>query len=116
MTKNELVSKAKLMMEAPSCCKSLKVKAQEWIDSIGTANEKSTAENLIKELEADVQKIDAVIAFGNSAKAVEILGKEMAERIAKHASEIKAQGAKYCDCGACANGLEILNNKEVLLK
>ena len=33
----------------------------------------------------------------------------------KHAAELKASGAKYCDCGACAPALEILKHKDILL-
>ena len=38
-----------------------------------------------------------------------------AKKFAAHADELKASGAKYCDCGACKPGQEILAHKAELL-
>ena len=40
---------------------------------------------------------------------------EVEVKLAEHGKEIKAAGAKYCDCAACSLVEELLNNKETLL-
>ncbi len=114
MTKNDLVLKAKEMIKAPSCCPELHAVAQAWIDSVGKADEKNRAENLIAEIKEDVTDIDHLVAFAHSETAVKIFG-EGQKNFAAHADELKASGAKYCDCGACKPALEILANKNILL-
>ena len=47
--------------------------------------------------------------------AAQIFGAEGAKNFAAHADELKASGAKFCDCGACKPGLEILKNKSLVL-
>lgn len=115
MTKEALIEKAKAMAAAPSCCAKLKAKVAAYVDAIGTADEKVAAQNLIAEIEQDITPIDGLVAFAHSEHAKEIFGAEGAKKFAAHADELKASGAKYCDCGACAPGREILNNKEILL-
>lgn len=114
MTKNDLIAKAKEMIDAPSCCPELNAAGQAWIDSVGKADEKKRAENLIAEIKEDVTDIDHLVAFAHSETAAKIFG-EGAKNFAAHADELKASGAKFCDCAACAAGLEILANKDVLL-
>ncbi len=101
MDKQTLIGKIKSMAAAPSCCAELKAAAQTYLDAVGTADEKVAAQNLV--------------AFAHSAHAAEIFGADGAKKFAAHADELKASGAKYCDCGACAPGQEILANKEILL-
>lgn len=115
MTKETLIEKVKAMAAAPSCCAGLKAKVAAYVDAIGTADEKIAAKNLIAEIEEDITPIDGLVAFAHSEHAKEIFGAEGAKKFAAHADELKASGAKYCDCGACAPGLEILNNKAILL-
>ena len=114
MTKNDLIAKAKAMIAAPSCCPELHAVAQAWLDSVGKADEKTRAENLIEELKEDITDIDHLVAFAHSETAAKIFG-EGQKNFAAHAEELKASGAKYCDCGACKPALEILTNKDVLL-
>lgn len=114
MTKKDLVEVAKKMIESPSCCPELYAAGQAWIDSIGKADEKSKAESLIAEIKEDVNDIDSLTAFANSPLAEKIFG-ENVENFRKHTAELKASGAKYCDCGACQNALKILENKSVIL-
>ena len=115
MDKQTLIEKIKSMAAAPSCCAELKEAVKTYLDAVGTADEKSAAQNLIAEIEADVTPIDKLVPFAHSEIAVQIFGAEGAKKFAAHADELKAGGAKYCDCGACAPGVEILNNKEILL-
>ena len=103
------------MAAAPSCCAELKTKVAAYVDALGTADEKLAAQNLIAEIKEDITPIDGLVAFAHSEMAAQIFGAEGAKKFAAHADELKASGAKYCDCGACAPALEILNNKEILL-
>lgn len=116
MDKQALIEKAQAMAAAPSCCAELKAAVSAYLDAVGTANEKTAAKNLIAEIEEDITPIDGLVAFAHSAHAADIFGAEGAKKFAAHADDLKASGAKYCDCGACAPGVEILQNKEILLK
>ena len=115
MDKQTLIEKIKSMAAAPSCCAELKAAVQAYFDAVGTADEKSAAQNLIAEIEKDVTPIDKLVPFAHSEIAVEIFGAEGAKKFAAHADELKANGAKYCDCGACAPAVEILQHKEILI-
>ena len=44
------------------------------------------------------------------------ISRQEAEEVAKHGEEIKAHGAKYCDCPACQAAEAILSKKDDLLK
>jgi hypothetical protein len=112
MTKKDLISTAKELIAAPSCCSALKIKAQAWIDN---PEDKVVSEEFITELESDVTDINNLVAFANSPVPEKIFGIEGAKKFAAHANELKAKGAKYCDCAACVAGLKILENKEVIL-
>ncbi len=115
MKKEDLIELAKKMIAAPSCCAGLKVAGQNWLDAVGTADEKAAAQKLIAEAQADVTPIDGLVAFAHSDNAVKYFGAEGQKKFAAHADELKASGAKYCDCGACAPALQIIENKDVLL-
>ena len=112
MTKENLIQAAKEMISAPSCCAPLKAKAKAWIDN---PNDKALAKEFINELEGDITPIDSLVAFANSPVAVKYFGEDGAKKFAAHANELKASGAKYCDCAACTPGLKILDNKELIL-
>ena len=115
MTKEHLLETAKKMIAAPSCCADLKAAGQAWIYEFGKEGELHAAQNLIEEIKEDITPIDGLVAFAHSDHAVEVFGVEGAKKFAAHADELKASGAKYCDCGACKPALEILQNKEVIL-
>ena len=114
MNKQTLIEKAKAMAAAPSCCPKLVATVQIYLDAVGTDKEKVAAQKLIAEIEEDITPIDALVAFAHSERAKEIFGAGQ-KNFAAHADELKASGAKYCDCGACAPALEILQNKSILL-
>ena len=46
----------------------------------------------------------------------QVFGADGAKKILAHAEEIKAAGAKYCDCPACAACEALLNKKSEILK
>ena len=112
MTKEDLIQTAKEMISAPSCCAPLKPKAQAWIDN---PDDKTVAKEFIAELEGDITPIDGLVEFANSSAAVKYFGEEGAKKFAAHANELKAGGAKFCDCAACTPGRKILDNKELIL-
>ena len=114
MKKSDVIELAKKMIAAPSCCSGLKVAGQNWLDAVETDGEKDAAQKLIAELEGDITDIDSLVAFAHSETAAKMFG-EGAKDFAAHADELKASGAKFCDCGACAPGLEILKNKALIL-
>lgn len=114
MTKEHLITKAREMIAAPSCHPDLKAAGQAWIYEVGKEGEFQAAHDLLTEIKFCLTPIDKLVAFAHSPKAKEIFG-DGAENFAKHADELKASGAKYCDCGACKPALEILQNKEIIL-
>ena len=103
------------MIEAPSCYAGLKNKANTWMNSVNTKEEAVAAKALLEEIEADITGIDDLVAFAHSDKAKEIFG-DGAKAFAEHADELKKSGAKYCDCQACSAGLEILKERELIMK
>ncbi|MBO4401929.1 MAG: molecular chaperone Hsp90 [Selenomonadaceae bacterium] len=115
MTKEQIIELAKQMTAAPSCCAPLKAATQAWLAALGTENEKELARKFIEELEGDITDIDNLVAFAHSDIAVKYFGEDGAKKFAAHADELKASGAKFCDCGACKPGLEILKNKALVL-
>ena len=115
MDKQTLIEKIKAMAAAPSCCAELKAAAAAYLNAVGTTDEKIAAKNLLAKMEEDITPIDNLVAFAHSEDAKEIFGAESAKKFAAHADELKARGAKYCDCGACAPAAEILQHKEILL-
>ena len=94
----------------------LKEAAQKWLDTMDdrAANDQP-AKDYIAALEYGVATIDELCDFVSSDKAKEIMGDKVAEAQA-HAAELKASGAKYCDCEACKLALEILKDKDYLAK
>lgn len=110
-----VVEKTHELMNAPSCSKEAKQAAQNWLDAIGTDNQLAETKKYIAELEADIMPIDGLIAFANSEMGVKVFGEEMAKNVLVHAKDIKAKGAKYCDCPACKAVADILAKKEQML-
>ena len=103
------------LMAAHSCCKEAKDAAQAWLNAVGTAEEAESAHKLVAELEDDIMPIDGLIAFAGSDMGAKVFGADTAKNILAHAESIKAAGAKYCDCPACAACEKILAHKAELL-
>lgn len=106
---------AEALINADSCCPEAKAAAENFLTALGTAKEQEACKNLIAELEEDIMPIDELIAFAQSDAAIQVFGAEMAKEAAAHGKEIKAAGACYCDCPACAAAAAILAKKEELL-
>ena len=115
MDKRTLIEKVKAMAAARTCCPELKRAVHSYLVALGKPGEKIAAKNLIAEIEEDLVTIDELLTFARSAHAIQILGKEGARKLLAHANELKASGAKYCDCPACTPAAEILQHKEILL-
>lgn len=115
-TLDYVVEKTKELMNAASCSKEAKAAAQAWLDAVGTEKEAEQTRAYIEELEADIMPIDGLIGFAGSDAGAKCFGEDVAKGILAHAEEIKAAGAKYCDCAACKAVEEILEKKEELLK
>lgn len=113
--KDYVAGKVKELMSAASCCKEAKEAGQAWLDAIGTDREKDETKKLIARLEMDIMPVDGLIAFADSEAGARIFGAEMAKNVAAHGREIKAAGAKYCDCPACNAAAAILEKKDELL-
>ena len=110
MTKNEIIEKVKELIAAPSCCAEVKAAAEIYL----AHQNKDTAAELIKALEANVNLIDETIGFAESDMGKKVFGEEQAATMVKLGSELKAKGEKYCFCPACQAGSKIYENKEVL--
>ena len=107
----ELTEKTRALIDAPTCSSETKEAAKRWLDAVGTDAEAAETERYFAELEEDIMPIDTLIAFAGSEQGISYFGAEAAAGIAAHAKEIKAAGARYCDCPACAIVEEILRQK-----
>ena len=95
-----VVEKTNELINAATCNSETKAAAEAWLAAVGTDREAEATETYVKELDAGAQ----------------VFGADHAPVVAAHAKEIKAAGAKYCDCPACAAVEAILNKKESILK
>ncbi|WP_293555100.1 molecular chaperone Hsp90 [Phascolarctobacterium sp.] len=114
-TLNFVKEQTAALIAAPSCSAEAKAAAEKWLAAVGTAEEAEATKAYVAELEADIMPIDGLIAFAGSEAGVGVFGAELAKNILAHAEEIKAAGAEYCDCPACAACKAILEKKAELL-
>ena len=115
-TLNFVKEQTAALIAAHSCSAEAKAAAEKWLAAVGTAKEAEVTKAYIAELEADIMPIDSLIGFAESDAGAQVFGADHAPVVAAHAKEIKAAGAKYCDCPACAAVEAILNKKESILK
>lgn len=115
MDKRTLVEKLKALAASPSCHPDLKQAVNNYF--VALAAEQVAAKNLVAELEQDVVTVDGLLEFVHSPELLEYFkGNEaLAKIFADNAEALKTSGAKYCNCFACQVGLEILDNRDVLL-
>ena len=113
-TINKVSEKVKEAIGAPSCCAELKSVGQEWLDAVGTDKISDATKKLLQELEEDVCALDDTMAFFDSPAGKEYFGEERAAEMVKKSQEAKANGVKYCICGACTAGGAILDMKAEL--
>ena len=116
MERSDLVKLTQELLAVPHCCPELKEAARNWLDSLDTSAESEAAKAYVSELEEDVLKVDDVIKFFSSPAAAEHFGGEKAAAMAAHMHEIKAKGAVYCDCEACAKGAALLAVKDSIFR
>ena len=114
-TLNFVKEQTAALIAAPSCSAEAKAAAEKWLAAVGTAEEAEATKAYVAEMEADIMPIDGLIAFAGSEAGVGVFGAELAKNILAHAEEIKAAGAEYCDCPACAACKAILDKKAELL-
>lgn len=114
-TLNFVKEQTAALIAAPSCSAEAKAAAEKWLAAVGTAEEAEATKAYVAELEADIMPIDGLIGFAGSEAGVGVFGAELAKNILAHAEEIKAAGAEYCDCPACAACKAILEKKAELL-
>ena len=110
-----VVEKTHELIDAATCSSEARTAAQSWLDAVGTEKEAEETKKYIAELEADIMPVDGLIAFAESEAGAQVFGADTAKNVAAHAKEIKAAGAKYCDCPACAAAEAILEKKDCLI-
>ena len=110
MNKQEILAKVNELIAAPTVCAPLKAAAEAYVK----AQDKATADALVKALAENVNSIDETIGFAESDMGRQIFGAETAAAMAKKGHELKAAGEKYCFCPACQAGSVIYEHKEAL--
>lgn len=110
-----VVEKTQELIDAPTCNSETRASAQAWLAAVGTEAEAAATKKYVAELEADIMPIDQLIGFAESEGGAQVFGAE-AKHVAAHAREIKSNGAKYCDCPACAAVEAILAKKDLILE
>lgn len=113
---NFAAAKTMELMDAPTCSAETKEAARMWLNALGTDREARMTKDYIAELEEDIMPIDQLIGFAGSDAGAAYFGADTAAGIKAHAEEIKAAGAKYCDCPACTVVAQILEVKDEMLK
>lgn len=101
-----VTAKTNDLLAAPSCNPTLKAEANKWL---AAAEKDAETPAYIDALKNGVATIDELIGFASSDHAKKLMGEEAAAGLLAHAKDIKAKGAKYCDCPACTAALAILD-------
>lgn len=109
-----VVAKTHELIDSPTCSPETKEAANAWLNAVDTENEAEETKKYIAELEEDIMPIDTLIGFAESEAGSQVFGTDKAKDVAAHAKEIKSNGAKYCDCPACAAVAAILEKKDQL--
>lgn len=110
-----VIEKTNELISAPSCNSETKASAQAWLKAVGTDTQAAETKKYMDELEADIMPVDQLISFAESDQGAQVFGADTAKHVASHGREIKAAGAKYCDCAACAAVEAILAKKDAIL-
>lgn len=109
----KMIKKTQDLMVAPTCCDELKSVASNWLKCVETDNFDEVTNEYFQELEEDIMTLESLIEFASSEEGKQYFEIEKANEIVEHAKEIKAKGAIYCDCPACAIVEELLKLKEI---
>ena len=114
--RDRLADCSKALIAVEWALPAVKEAAQKWLDTMeDSAANGEAAKAYIAALEQSICTVDEVVAFTSSPEAKNVFG-DKAPEMAAHAKELKAGGAKYCDCDACKLVAEILKDKEYLSK
>lgn len=97
-----LTEETEKLLGAPSAGAKAKAAAEDWLKASGTAGEDEAAKTYVDTLTQCIATIDETIGFAKSEDAVKYMGADGAKQLLAHAESIKAGGAKFCDCPACA--------------
>ena len=101
MTHTQLTQLVQALLDAPTSNETVKEFAQSWINAEGTPKQEELTKQLVSVAEQNIALIDETIGFAGSELATQILGEEGAANLLQHAKDIKAEGAKFCDCPGC---------------
>lgn len=110
MTHEELKAKVQALADAASSNETVKAFANEWLAAEGTDKQAELTKELPTVVKENIALIDETINFMSSSTAAELFGKEAAHAMLKHAEEIKAQGAEFCDCPGCIACKDIIDH------
>ena len=100
--------KVEELLAAGSSSQETRDAAQGGKDAIAAGEDAETAtKTLLDIIDRHHSPVDELIPFASGA-AKDIMGEEVAAGMLAHAQEIKAAGAKYCDCAACTATHELL--------
>lgn len=111
MTHTQLTQLVQALLDAPQSNPTVKEFAQSWLDAEGTEKQAELTKQLVSVAEQNIALIDETIGFAGSELATQILGEEGAANLLQHAKDIKAQGAKFCDCSSCTVAKKIIDLK-----
>ena len=111
MTHTRLTQLVQALLDAPTSNETVKEFAQSWINAEGTPKQEELTKQLVSVAEQNIALIDETIGFAGSELAIQILGEEGAAKLLQHAKDIKAEGAKFCDCDACVAAKNIIDLK-----
>lgn len=111
MNKDLVKKKVEELIAAQSCFPELKKAGEDYLASIGKADENEKFEALIKGAEACKSPIDACIGFLKSDMGKQIYGASV-DAVLKEAEDKKAQGEDTCICPACQACKAIINESK----
>ena len=115
MTKADVKAIVEALAAAHPTYDGLRKIAKEWLAAFDGSNLHDLTAKLIAGAEECIMPIDDLIAFTASEAGVKLFGAELAKQIYDHGVDIKAKGAKYCDCPACQECLKLIDNKAAIL-
>ena len=110
MNKQEIIAKVKELAAAPTVCAKVKAAAEAYLE----AQDKASAESLVKALAEEVCSVDELIGLCESENGKKLFGAEKAAGMAEAAKKAKADGGKYCICPACQAGGAVYENRAAL--
>ncbi len=111
MTHTQLTQLVQALLDAPQSNPTVKEFAQSWLDAEGTEKQAELTKQLVPLAEQNIALIDETIGFAGSELATQILGAEGAANLLQHAKDIKAKGAKFCDCDSCVACKNVIDLK-----